>query len=220
MNAKRFLWALAAMVSAWTSSADVISLDGTIYATDTGSTVDWITFTLDAEAIVTFDVLAYEHDGADYVDLTGASGSTGFDSYILLFTGANPASEGDFIDEGDDYSPGLDTNGSVFASDSYLATVLPAGTYTIAIGSYYLGESEARDQANDDGLDDYYGYFYESLAADYRLDLITEGGNISGISINGELVSGPVEDPVAEPATISLVGLGLAGLGYRRRKAA
>jgi hypothetical protein len=113
----------------------------------------------------------------------------------------------DLLAENDDDFLVHDTNGSIDELDSFFDIFLSAGTYTVAIGNYYIDESDARagfDQFNDFGV---------VSPGDYRLDIITQQANIG-------LGEGPIEGPpvVPEPATIALFGIGLAGMAYRRRK--
>ncbi len=77
MKSKLWLAGVVTVFAVGAAHADLESIDGTIHATDTGSTVDWITFSIYADSIVTFDLLAYEFNGDDYIDIKAVSKTKG-----------------------------------------------------------------------------------------------------------------------------------------------
>ncbi|MEK7793503.1 MAG: DVUA0089 family protein [Candidatus Hydrogenedentota bacterium] len=183
------------------ASANLLSVSGTITEFGDSSefaTIDWYTFTIDADDTVSFDVLA--------MDIDFGNGASGLDSEIFLFAGSDPSNGANaLLASNDDDNLVNDTNGSTSSFDSFFDVFVTVGTYTVAIGDFNITESDARagfDQQN----------FGVGKPGDYRLDIITQQANIG-------LGEGPIENPpIPEPATISLFGIGLAGMAYRRRK--
>ena len=116
------------------------------------STVDSWSFTVNQDGPVTIDVRAYEEQS----DLNGDGERTYLDSYIYIFRNEN-GQPGELLYSNDDSFGNLGGDGSEYGWDSYGQLNLPAGEYILRIGSWSLGEDEARAGLNDNnsGRGDY-----------------------------------------------------------------
>lgn len=137
------------------------------------------------------------------------TGSTPFDPFLYLFRGAGTA--GTLVGADDDGCFGFLTQCG--PADSFANAILDnislsVGTYTVAVGGYFLSEENARDGVNEGN-----GY-----AGDYSLRLV------SSIDVNGAGVPLGVAtfDTVVapEPTSVAMLAFGLAAVAMvtRRRR--
>ncbi|MBF7074275.1 DVUA0089 family protein [Glaciecola sp. MH2013] len=177
MKLYKTLCAALLLVGASFANASVI-LTGSI---DTGSEVDYVSFSMTSDSFLEINVLA-----------RGFNGSR-LDSYIYLY---RPDVSGALVGRNDDSRSGnWNADGSTSGLDSYLNIFLTAGNYTLAIGDFFLSDTDARDGFNESNASDTFVGAYQ----------ITFTGN------------GFVTD-VPAPIGLSLLGLGLLGFSVSRSR--
>ncbi|MGH7582423.1 MAG: DVUA0089 family protein [Gemmatimonadales bacterium] len=146
------------------------------------------------------------------------SGLNNIDPFIRLYTGwaTDGSALGTLLAFDDDGAPAQAgwnlCTGAAGTCDSYISSPLGAGVYTLALSTFDFSDTQARAGVKLPFADpNSYGLPYCNVQGDWS----TCSYNVSITSLDGVAVVTP------EPATITLLGLGLGGLavtGRRRKK--
>lgn len=131
-------------------------VDGTIFATATTTSVDYIDITLPEDADVEFDILSMEEvtsnngNAASYVDVNGDCNAGYIDSRIILFrVNDGRITEGDIIASNSNAPSGYgNADGSLSDSDSYMFLPLQRGSYRLAVGTASMSKADAVKKVN------------------------------------------------------------------------
>lgn len=205
---------LAAAIVATPAAAGSSTVNGTIYATTAGTTVDYWRIDMPVAGMLTVDVLAYESTDntlAKGKDLNGDGMITFLDPDTSLFRNSGGALKTtDWILRCDDVGNSNGScastlgsaDGSIHARDPYFSVNLAAGSYIYVMGDYRttIDEGIARLNAGDS---------------------LRNGGNHGDyrITFSAETPFTVAAVPEPESYAMLLAGLGLMGAIARRRKA-
>lgn len=131
------------------------TVDGTIFATASTTSVDYIDFTVSADADVELDILSMEEvssaNGAvSYADVNGDCNAGYIDSKIILFRlNGNSIQQSDVVAINSDAPTGYGTkDGSVSSMDSFMFLRLAKGSYRLAVGTSAMSKADAVAKTN------------------------------------------------------------------------
>lgn len=138
-------------------------VDGTIFATGTTTTVDYIDFVVAADGDVELDVLSMEEPATDsttptaagtmFTDVNGDCNAAYIDSKIVLFrlgsANGGQMTQQDVLATNSDAPVGYGTkDGSISQLDSYMYVPLTKGSYRLAIGTSAMSKADAVAKIN------------------------------------------------------------------------